>query len=121
MDTIGFALTGALATAILTIALLYHLWRSARSQLRAARFRGQSQSSKYGKMTEQFMPFISDYPWDPQSFRFIGSPIDGVQFEDDKVVFVEFKTATSKLSARQRLIRDLIGEGRIEFREFRLE
>ena len=67
------------------------------------------------------MPFVSDYLWDPQGFRFIGSPIDGVQFEEDRVILVEFKTATSKLSARQRQIRDIVGDGRIEFREFRLE
>ena len=121
MDTLSVALTGALVAAILSTALLYRLWMSARSQLRGARFHGQSLSSKYGKMTEQFMPFMSDYPWEPQSFRFLGSPIDGVQFEDDKVIFVEFKTASSKLSARQRHIRDLIRDGRIEFREFRLE
>ena len=71
-------------------------------------------------MTEQFMPFVPDYPWDPQRFRFIGSPIDGIQFEDDKVILLEFKTATSKLSARQRMIRDQVRDGRVEFEEFRL-
>ena len=121
MDTVTVALAGALVVAILAVVLLYRLWRSARSELRGARFHGQSLSSKYGKMTEQFMPFVSDYPWDPQGFRFIGSPIDGVQFEEDRVILVEFKTATSKLSARQRQIRDIVGDGRVEFREFRLE
>jgi predicted Holliday junction resolvase-like endonuclease len=72
-------------------------------------------------MTEQFMPFVPDYPWDPQRFRFIGSPIDGVQFEDDKVIIVEFKTGSSKLSERQRHIRDLIRDGRVEFEEFRID
>ena len=91
------------------------------SGLRSARFSNRSLSSKYGKMTEQFMPFIPEYPWDPQRFRFIGSPIDGVQFEDDRVIFVEFKTAGSKLSARQRAVRDQVRDGRVEFQELRLE
>ena len=33
----------------------------------------------------------------------------------------DWREATSKLSARQRRIRDLVGDGRIDFREFRLE
>ena len=83
--------------------------------------RGLLQEFKYGQMSEQFMPFVSAYPWDPQRFRFIGSPIDGVQFEEDRVILIEFKTATSKLSARQRQIRDQVQGGRVEFQEFRLE
>ena len=67
------------------------------------------------------MPFVPDYPWDPQRFRFIDSPIDGVQFEEDKVILVEFKTATSRLTAGQRAIRDQVRNGQVEFEEFRLE
>ena len=48
-------------------------------------------------MTEQFMPFVHNYPWDPGRFRFIGSPIDGIQFEEDRVIIVEFKTGSSTL------------------------
>jgi predicted Holliday junction resolvase-like endonuclease len=67
------------------------------------------------------MPFISNYPWDPQDFRFIGSPIDGIQFENDKIILVEFKTASSTFSKRQRVIRDQVERGLVEFKEFRLE
>ena len=72
-------------------------------------------------MTEQFMPFVSSYPWDPGRFRFIGSPIDGIQFEEDRVIVVEFKTGSSTLTSRQRRIRDQIKEGRVEFQEIRLD
>ena len=88
--------------------------------LRDLRSSSQSRSTRYGQMTEQFMPFIPEYPWDPGRFRFIGSPVDGVQFEDEVVVFIEFKVGTSKLTQRQRHIRDLVRAGRVEFREFRL-
>ena len=67
------------------------------------------------------MPFISNYPWNPQDFRFIGSPIDGIQFENDKIVLIEFKTASSTFSKRQRAIRDQVESGFVEFKEFRLE
>ena len=121
MDALSIALVIALTSALLLLGLIFKLWRKALSDLRESRFSTQSLSSKYGKMTEQFMPFVSDYPWDPARFRFIGSPIDGIQFEDDRVILVEFKSATSRLTAKQRTIRDQVREGRVEFEEFRLE
>ena len=89
-------------------------------RLNEERSRRQSQSTRYGQMTEQFMPFLDDYPWDPQHFRFLGSPIDGVQFEDDKVILVEFKTGNSQLSRNQRRIRDQVSEGQVEFEVIRV-
>ena len=71
-------------------------------------------------MTEQFMPFLEQYPYNENNFRFIGTPIDGIQFEDDKIIFVEFKTADSRLTVKQKEIRDLINKGKIEFKEFRI-
>ena len=112
---IGWAVT------VLLLILTFRFWRSSAADLRSAVSNTRSLSTKYGQMSEQFMPFVSAYPWDPQRFRFIGSPIDGVQFEEDRVILIEFKTATSKLSARQRQIRDQVQGGRVEFQEFRLE
>ena len=40
--------------------------------------------------------------------------------EEDKIVLVEFKSAGSKLSTRQRRIRDLVNEGHVEFQEIRI-
>ena len=80
----------------------------------------RSQSTRYGQISEQFLPLVEQYPYDPKQFRFLGSPIDGIQFEEDKVVLVEFKAAGSRLSARQRRVRDLVREGKIEFQEIRV-
>ena len=91
------------------------------SKLTKERFRNRSLSTKYGKLTEQFLPLVDSYPWDPSYFRFLGSPIDGVQFEADKVIFVEFKSGTSKLSKNQRVIRDLVDQGFVEFRVVRVD
>jgi len=71
-------------------------------------------------MTEQWLPLVEPYPWDPQNFRFLGSPIDGVQFEEDEVVLIEFKSGNSRLSSRQVQIRDLVDEGKVSFREVRV-
>lgn len=105
---------------LLGLVLMIVLYRRAWHELRAIKFSKQSLSTKYGRLTEQFMPFIKDYPYDPQQFRFIGTPIDGVQFEPDKVVFVEFKSGDSRLSARQKVIKDLVLNKKVEFREIRV-
>ncbi len=79
-----------------------------------------SQSVRYGKLSEQFLPFLENYPYDSSKFRFIGTPVDGVQFEENKVVLVEFKTADSKLSQKQKHIKNLVEEGKVEFLEYNL-
>ena len=109
-----------IAVLCLIIFFLVLLYRRAWHELNALKYSKQSLASKYGKMTEQFMPFIKDYPYDPQSFRFLGNPIDGVQFEPDRVVFVEFKSGDSRLSAKQKAIKDLILDKKVEFREVRI-
>ncbi|MBU1135422.1 MAG: endonuclease [Nanoarchaeota archaeon] len=80
----------------------------------------QSLSTKYGKMTEQFIPFLEVYPYNEQNFRFLGTPIDGVQFEDDKVIFIEFKTGDSNLTVKQNKIKDLVNKGKVEFKTIRI-
>lgn len=95
--------------------------RRLRLELTTVRFDKQSQSSRYGKMSEQFMPFLESYPYDEHNFRFIGTPIDGLQFEPDKVVFVEFKTGKSQMSPRQRQIQDQIINKKVEFKQIRIK
>jgi predicted Holliday junction resolvase-like endonuclease len=83
-------------------------------------FRKRSQSSKYGNLREQLLPLADSFPWDPSNFRFLGSPIDGVQFEDDRIILVEFKAANSQLSQLQRHIRDLVSNGNVGFEVIRI-
>ena len=79
----------------------------------------QSQSTRYGQITEQFLPLVQFYTYDSKQFRFLGSPIDGVQFEDDKIILVEFKSGNSSLSSRQRRVRDLIKQNKVYFETIR--
>lgn len=81
----------------------------------------QSLSTKYGRMTEQFMPFLETYPYDKQNFRFIGNPIDGVQFEKDKIIFVEFKAGDHQISVSQKAVKELVDRGKVKFEEFRMK
>ena len=107
-----------LALALL-LALLYSI-RITRGYLRLRRLR-RGDAVRRGFTTEQWLPLTEAYPWDPRNFRFLGAPIDGVQFEDDRVVLVEFKSGRSRLSDRQLRIRELVQNGRVEFREVRVD
>ncbi len=81
----------------------------------------KSSEVRTGKITEQIAPFLEDYPLNPKTARFIGDPIDFVHFDEDGVTFVEVKSGKSQLSKKQRMIRDLIKEGKVEFTIYRVE
>ena len=80
----------------------------------------RSQSTRYGQITEQFLPLVEAYPWDSKQFRFLGSPIDGIQFEEDKMVLVEFKSSSSQMSVKQRKIKELVEQRKVEFKLIRV-
>ena len=103
----------------LGVAVLYSV-RITRSYIALRRLR-RGDAVRRGFTTEQWLPLAESYPWDPRNFRFLGAPIDGVQFEDDRVVLVEFKSGRSRLSDRQVRIRELVRSGKVEFREVRVD
>lgn len=81
----------------------------------------RSLSSIYGKITEQFAPFMEEYPFDQKKFRFIGSPIDGIQFEEDSIYFIEFKAAGSVLTEQQKRIKKLVEEKKVGWHVFEVK
>ena len=74
-----------------------------------------SLSTKYGQISEEFFPLEQSYPYNSKNFKFLGNPIDGIQFNEDKIILIEFKTNSSKLSTKQRHIRNLINDKQVEF------
>ena len=84
-------------------------------------FAKSSQSVKYGKTTEQWIPLSSRFPLNRQKFRFLGNPIDGIAFEENKIVFCEFKTAGAKLSENQQAIKKLVQDKKVEWLELRAD
>lgn len=109
---------------ILALAIaLYFLFRRSQnisSQIDSLKFSKSSQSVKYGKLTEQFIPFVEEFPFAPETFRFMGTPIDGVAFEENKIYLCEFKTAGSALTQRQKEIKQMVKDGKVEWFEFRI-
>ena len=106
---------------VVTIRLYASKVERMRDEIRDLSSSKQSLATTYGRITEQWAPFMARYPYNPQNFRFLGSPVDGVQFEDDRVVFVEFKSNTSRLTPGQQRIRDLVQAGKVEWLEVRFE
>ncbi|MCX6366412.1 MAG: endonuclease [Armatimonadetes bacterium] len=112
-------LSGVCLILLFVIAVLAKRVRALSEQLSDADFQQRSLSTTYGKISEQWFPLMEQYPYDPQGFRFLGSPIDGVQFEEDRIIFVEFKANRSQLAKNQRRFRDLVEAGEVYFEEFR--
>jgi predicted Holliday junction resolvase-like endonuclease len=82
-------------------------------------FSHRSQKVKHGKSFEQLFPFMNSYPYNHSNFRFIGSPIDGLSFEEDAIVFLEFKTGKSRLSNKQKKIKKMIKSKKVKWKEIR--
>ena len=55
---------------------------------------------------------------DSRGSCFLGSPIDGIQFEEDRIVFCEFKSNRSALSLNQRQIKQLVQARQVYWEEF---
>ncbi len=88
------------------------------SQLEAERTKKRSISASYGRITEQWFPLMDRYPYDSANFRFLGTPVDGVQFEEDRIIFVEFKSRNAELSTAQRRMKQLVQSGKVSWEEF---
>lgn len=112
-------LAGVLIGAAVAATLLAAWITRLRAALEEERTRRGSLASTYGRISEQWFPLTDAFPYDSRGFRFLGSPIDGIQFEEDRIIFCEFKANRSELSEGQRRIRDLVRQGRVEWQEFR--
>jgi predicted Holliday junction resolvase-like endonuclease len=80
----------------------------------------KSSEVRLGKIGENMAPFIEDWPYDHNKFRFLGNPIDGIQFTDYEIIFVEIKTGKSRLTTTQKQIKKLVAEGKVSFATFRI-
>ena len=118
---VSFGLVIAVLALVFTVRYYHDRVGRLKDEVRALASSKQSLATTYGRITEQWAPFMADYPYDPRNFRFLGSPIDGVQFEEDRIVFVEFKANASRLTDRERRMRELVEQGRVEWLELRLD
>lgn len=80
----------------------------------------KSSEIRLGKIGENMAPFVNDWPYDPSRFRFIGNPVDGIQFTDEEIIFVEIKTGKSRLTKSQKRLKNIILGGNVKFATFRI-
>jgi predicted Holliday junction resolvase-like endonuclease len=85
----------------------------------------RSQAVTAGKVHEQLIPYLPEFPYNPKDVRFLGSPVDLVVFDGlaegrlRRIVFLEVKTGGSGLTSRERRVRDTIHAGEVEWAEIR--
>lgn len=110
----------------LLLAALYLLWWKARyTRLLRLDAVQRSQAVTAGKVYEQLVPYLPDFPFNPKDVRFLGTPVDLVVFDGlsegpvRRIVFVEVKTSGSDLSPRERRVRDAVNARRVEWSELR--
>ena len=81
----------------------------------------KSSEIRVGKIGENMAPFLKAWPYDPNNFRFLGNPVDGIQFTNKEIIFIEIKTGKSKLTKSQKRTRDIVRKGNISFATFRVD
>jgi predicted Holliday junction resolvase-like endonuclease len=80
----------------------------------------KSSEVRLGKIGENMAPFFKEWPFNPNDFRFLGNPVDGIQFNDDEIIFVEIKTGKARLTNSQKSVKQLVKEGKVKFITFRI-
>jgi predicted Holliday junction resolvase-like endonuclease len=114
-----------LAALVLIVILAFLLWKA--RYTRAIRLDAVQRSLAVttGKVYEQLVPYLPDFPFNPKDVPFLGSPVDFVVFDGlsdghiTRIVFVEVKTGAADLSTRERRIRDAVQDSRVEWYELR--
>jgi predicted Holliday junction resolvase-like endonuclease len=122
-------LLGALLGAVIGLlaGLIYFLiWKAKHTSAIRHDAVMRSQAVTVGKVSEQLVPLLPGFAFNPKDVRFLGSPVDLIVFDGlsegivREVIFVEVKTGGGALSGRERQVRDAILTQRVRWEELRL-
>ncbi len=87
----------------------------------------RSRAALGGQLAEQVAPFLPGFPCNPADARFVGKPVDFVAFPGaadggsvDEVLFIEVKSGSSALSAREREVKNAVERGSVRYIEYRV-
>jgi len=81
----------------------------------------KSSEVRLGHIAETLAPFLDQFEFEPEECSFLGQPIDYVSFGQDDITFIEVKSGKSQLSSKQRRIRDQIKDGKVKWKEVRID
>jgi len=104
---------------VLSILILIKLYLDQKRQIDELMFKIRSQRVRFGKSWEELVPLMKSFPFESSRFKFLGDPIDGVVFEDDKITFVEIKSGKAQLNHKQKKIKNLVKEKKVFWKEFK--
>ena len=79
-----------------------------------------SKSVRLGQVAESIAPLLNQFPYDYKKAVPMFKPVDYVVFEDNEIIFVEYKTGGATLTDKQRNIKKLVQEGKIRFEVHRI-
>jgi predicted Holliday junction resolvase-like endonuclease len=119
-------LVAGIAIGLLVSWVYFLIWKMRYTSIIRADAVQRSQAVTMGKVHEQLIPYLPDFPYNPKDVRFLGSPIDLVVFEGlaegrvQRIVFLEVKTGGSGLTSRERCVRDVIQARQVEWAELRV-
>ena len=125
LDTLVGAALG-LVIGLLVGFVAFVVWRAKHASAIRADAVAKSLAVTVGKVSEQLVPYLPGFGYNPKDARFLGSPVDFVVFDGldagalERVVFLEVKTGAATLTTRERQIRDAIESGRVAWHELRI-
>ena len=82
----------------------------------------KSSETRLGNISEHLVPFLDQFPYNPEDCKFLGMPTDYIVFNLDQgeIVFLEIKTGNAQESKKQRTIRDIIKSGKVYYEKMRI-
>ena len=109
------------------VILLYYIYRQhKRIQLLQLKYKKtlsakKSTEVRTGYAVENLVPFMKNFKYNPEKLQFMGMPIDYIHFGEDKITFIEVKSGKARLSIKQRKIKKLINEHKVDWDEIRIK
>jgi len=86
----------------------------------------KSRSVLLGQVSEQIAPLLPNFPYNYKDVMFMGKWVDYIVFDwlsewnVDQVVFLEVKTGRSGLNKNERMIKNAIERGNVEYEVLRI-
>jgi len=117
-----------IALALIVAAFLLGRWLR-HAEIRAHRRDAttRSRSVLLGEVYEKIAPFLPEFPFAARDMVFLGKGVDYIVFDGlsdgklERIVFLELKSGSSRLSKNELMIRDAICKHKVDYQELRLE
>lgn len=86
----------------------------------------KSKSVILWEIYEKVLPFLPNFPYAPRDMTFVWKGVDYIIFDWlsegnlKKIIFLEVKSGSSKLNQNEKMIRDIILQNKVEYKEYRI-